>query len=77
MLKVKVTRTSIFDNDKQPIPDAYMETWISPYNGATIKEWFIDLDESEIIPFVDKYGSVILSKGNKGYELEIYDDYRE
>lgn len=76
-MKIKVGRTSDCFNKKQPIEGAYMETFISPYNGATIKEWYVDLDECDVFNLVDKYGDIILSKRKNGYEIEIYDDYRE
>lgn len=75
-MKIEVSRTSCW-LDEKPMDEAYMEKTISPYNGATIKKWYVDLDECDIFNVVNKYKSVILSKKENGYELEIYDDYRE
>lgn len=75
-MKIKVSRTSCW-LDEKPMDGAYMEKTISPYNSATITEWYADVNVDDIFKIVDKYSSIILSKKENGYELEIYDDYRE
>jgi hypothetical protein len=41
-----------------------------------VTEWVATVPD--LIAFIEKYGSCIISKNRAGYyELEIYDDYRE
>lgn len=54
---------------------------------AHLTEWFIDLDETQLLAFAKEHGRIILAPPephrvdddpeSKVWSIEIYDDYRE
>ena len=80
MIKVRVTRTSRFNDKNPPMIECYKEMETNPYNGHKKIQWFYDIEDmGDLLFVIKKYGRCILNfdKEYGCYELEIYDSYRE
>ena len=89
-MKFRVIRTSSGSIDDPPCEEAIREVFnhysFTPGNPVT-KEfstfgWYVEIkDLNELIAFSKKYGEIVFGQndamGSNGFEIEIYDNYRE
>lgn len=85
---IRVDRRSVDDPKKIPANRGTNGDWFTRGTNhriedgnicrdiGTYNEWFVDIED--VLLFVKKYGSCVLSVGEKDVPtIEIYDDYRE
>lgn len=75
-MRYRVIRSSDYTGDKQPCNGAYQNGQEDEWHNML---WFVDIETIDDLHalMVETNEPIILADGGYGYEIEIYDSYRE